>query len=37
MGISRVSEIDTADFVMLNRDTLVLRFANELRGYYRKN
>ena len=36
LGNQYATHIDTADFVMLDRDTLVLRFNNELRGYYRK-
>ena len=28
--------IDTAEFVMMDRDTLVLRFNDGLRNYYRK-
>jgi hypothetical protein len=36
LGNQHVTSIDTADFVMLDRDTLVLRFNKEVRGYYRK-
>ena len=36
LGNSYVTDIDTADFIMLRRDTLVLKFKDQKRGYYRK-
>lgn len=36
LGNQVVSSSDTADFVLMRRDTLVLRFTDGERGYYRK-
>ncbi len=36
LGNSFVTGIDTADFLLLRRDTLVLKFKDYKRGYYRK-
>lgn len=35
-GLQHITGTDTAQFVMLRRDTLVLRFSDRLQGYYRK-
>ena len=37
LGNSYPTDTDTADFVLLQRDSLVLRFKDMTRGYYRKN
>ena len=37
LGEQQLVSSDTADFVMLRRDTLVLRFNGEERGYYKKD
>lgn len=34
-GLRKVISTDTADIVLLRRDTLVLRFANHVQGFYR--
>lgn len=36
LGNQQLLSSDTADFVLMRRDTLVLRFADGERGYYRK-
>lgn len=36
LGKQQVTAIDTADIVLLRRDTLLLRFNEEEQGYYRK-
>lgn len=37
LGIQQVIGTDTADIVFMRRDTLLLRFANNEQGYYRRN
>ena len=37
LGNVSITNNDTAAFVMLRRDTLVLRFSDKEQGYYRRN